>query len=384
MSGSAATFVVDQLHPTRSGCPLISDEGAGWRGITRRPRGLAGMGAIHRWQDEWQSVDVARLSVDEARLRLDIVRERLHEGVSYVGQEADAEHRHELEAKVLAEAEAGQIREELHAARDRAASKDDPTVKTAEEQSASRLSPTFLRRADTAELASELSSPAGGGTDRAWQETVERALRDHRRVDQIADMALDELRRWDVLSGSQADGGTLRKLAAAAEELRGPDGLAQFLSRLKSLDHRFHSHQLEHFSATIGREAATEMDEKMKGRDVDVGPARPIESYFESFGGDVKEGQVSDDLAVIRDVLVARVEALVEAVEHGVKHPLEAAEEAIDAVGDLPVTSLMRSVTCPKRQTVWRPGGQLCAGRPEGSGKDAGRSDRRRRGRDSY
>jgi hypothetical protein len=90
------------------------------------------MSAIPRWQDEWQSVNVARLSVDAARERLDIVRERLHEGVSYEGQEADVEHARDLEAKVLAEADAGSIRDELHAARDRVASTDDGSVKTVE------------------------------------------------------------------------------------------------------------------------------------------------------------------------------------------------------------------------------------------------------------
>ena len=100
-------------------------------------------------------------------------------------------------------------------------------------------------------------------------------------------MALEELRRWDDLRVA-GRGAHLRKLADAAEKLRGDDGLAQFLSRLESVDHRFHSHQLEHFSATIGREAAVEMAEKMKGRDIDVGPARPIESFFESFWEDVK------------------------------------------------------------------------------------------------
>ena len=298
------------------------------------------MNPTTRWQDEWQSVNVARLGVGEAGHRLDVVRERLHEGVSYEGQEADAEHASELEAKILAEADGWELRAELHASRERAAGADDPSVKAAEGHWASLLSIRFLQQADTAQLAAEAAAPAGAQSDPHWRESVERALSDHRLVDQIADLALEELRRWDPLSGSNADGEHLRKLARAAEKLRGADGLEQFLERLGAVDHRFHSDQLEHFSAAIGREAATEMAEKMKGRDVDVGPTAPIEAFSDSFVADLESGQVAEDLAtfgaVAANAVVAKVERLADAVEYGVTHPIDAAEEAIETIRDLP------------------------------------------------
>jgi hypothetical protein len=45
---------------------------------------------IGRWQDEWQSVHVNRLSAEEARHPLATRSKWLHEAVSYDGQEADA------------------------------------------------------------------------------------------------------------------------------------------------------------------------------------------------------------------------------------------------------------------------------------------------------
>ncbi len=289
---------------------------------------------------DWQSVDIARLSVEEARDRLTAVWDRLHEGVEYDGQEADVEHARELQAKLLSEADAGCLRAELHAARNREAVADDPAVKSAEQQWASLLAVAFFRRANTADLAAEAARLTREAPDDPWRTSVEHELRERRLVDGMADTALEELARWDTWSGSQADGERLRHLAEMVEKYAGVDGLAQFLDRLSKADHELHSNQLKHFSAAIGTDAAAAMAEKTKGRGIDVGPTPAIGSFFESFAADWASGKVNDNLETVRVVLVEKladdIERLADAVEHAGAHPLEAAKQVVDAVRELP------------------------------------------------
>ena len=116
---------------------------------------------MRRWEDEWQSVDVDGLTVDEARERLDVVRERVAEGVSYQGREEGAAHRHELEMKILKEADGWRLREELHASAARSAASDDAEAGAHEGQWTNWLVvAAALHKADTAQLAAETATPA--------------------------------------------------------------------------------------------------------------------------------------------------------------------------------------------------------------------------------
>jgi hypothetical protein len=279
--------------------------------------------------NEWQSVNIGRLTVQEARERLAVVEGRLHEGISYHAKTEDAQHAQELRTKILSEADAGQLRYEWHAARDRISASNDPAAKAAEQSWEVDIARTFLERANTADLAVELADMAPGD---AWRPTVEREWHNHHLVDQIADTALEELDRWDFLAASQADGERLRELAAVAEKMGGDRGLEQFLNRLAAVDHKFHPNQLAHFSAAIGAEAAAAMAQKMDGRHVDVRPTATIPSFFES----LSRAEVLDNLGIVGMVLASRLLADAKALRDALADPASTAESALQAIRDLP------------------------------------------------
>lgn len=293
------------------------------------------------------SVDLDRLDVGEALDRLAAVRERLREGVDYDGREEDVEEQARLEGKVLAEGTAAQLRAEWHDARERVSSdaSTDPDIASHDRSWEQYTGLTFLRRADTADLAAEAAALAQS-PDTGWRQAVDDEWHRHGLVDGIADLALEELSRWDELAGSGADGDRLRELTRAAEKLGGADGLEQFLHRLEAADHPFHSDQLEHYCATVGREYVAQLAGSMEGRDVELHPVEPIGSFVDSFWEDVKSGQVRDNLATIAGVVAQRLADDAERAVDVLRNPGAAIGSALESLKDLPgdVADTIRSL----------------------------------------